>query len=315
MKYSPDKIYQEFRELLDLADQIEETTWIFLDKFNQQQRKLFDFPSHQRIFLFILTRSIKTYSSIKHLCQQGYGQDVCNLLRTLLENLITVKYILHHKEKADDLAKRFVFYKWVIFRKEIGEQEKNFSLMSEQEKSDFLQRKEMIQSQVNDFKKTFNIKSDQALVTWSGYSVRDMAKYVSPKLLDEYETTFRLCSRFSHPSILGDQEYMVQDDRSLIFSPLASPIGIAPNLKSAIKYMLKFLTLVNNLYSLNCEQTLTDLQIKFEHISNLEKFQKDVKTPERTSNTPSSSIKESVIVFNTLLDTRPSLDNFQKKNS
>lgn len=307
MKYSSENIQKEFKELFDIAAKVEENTWLLLNKFNEQERRLFDFPSHQRIFLFILTRSIKTYSSIKHLCQQGYGQDVCNLLRTLLENLITVKYILHRKDKADALAKRFVFYKWIIFRRQMADQEKHFSSMSEQEKNDFLKRKEMIQSQVNEFKKIFHIKSDQALVTWSGRTVRDMARFVDTGLLEEYDTTFRLCSRFSHPSILGDQEYMVQDNKRLIFSPLPSAIGIVPNLKSAIRYMLEFLNIVDELYNLDSHSALTDLKINYAQISSLEKYQKDPSVIEKSSG--NSSIKESIIAFNT----HPNTDSSNNK--
>ena len=125
-----------------------------------------------------------------------------------------------------------------------------------------------------------------------------MAKFIDKKLLEEYETTFRLCSRFSHPSILGDQEYIVQDDHCLIFSPLPSPIGIVPNLKNAIKYMIEFLDLIDEIYALEFKQSLTELKLRFEIISNMEKYQKDLSSPERPSSNP-SSIKESIIVFDT----------------
>ena len=42
-------------------------------------------------------------------------------------------------------------------------------------------------------------------------------------------------------------------------------------------------------------------KIKFEHITHLEKYRNDPKTSERTSASPSPSIKESIIVFNTNL--------------
>lgn len=301
MKHSAHHIQEDFKELFDMAFEVEDTTWGLLDKFNQREMKLFDFPPHQRIFLFVLTRSIKTYSSILHLCKQGYGQDVSNLLRTLLENLITVKYILRHKDTANDLAKRFVSYKWIIFKRHLADQEKNVPLMGEAEKEEFLKKKTVILKHVEEFKKTFNIVSDKALLTWSGKTVRDMAKFVDEKLLEEYETTFRLCSRFSHPSILGDQEYIIQDNKHLIFSPLPSSIGVVVNLKNAIKYMLEFLNIIDALYAFHYQPTLNDLRVKFAYISSLEKYQKDPSSAERNQNI-SASIKESIITFKTSLE-------------
>ena len=93
----------------------------------------------------------------------------------------------------------------------------------------------------------------------------------------------------------------MQDDRCLIFSPLPSPIGIVPNLKNTIKYMLEFLGLVDQIYSLDFRQTLVELKLKFEIISQMEKFQKDLSSPERPA-ANASSIRESIIVFDTNID-------------
>ncbi len=253
-------IEEEFRELFALADQARDCVDRLLETFNERETKLFDLSAARRIFLFILTRSIKTYSSIVVLCRRGYGQDVATLLRGLLENLVTAEYILHDPKHANNLAARFVAYKWIIFKRALPEQEKMIKEAPEERQREFDRRKAVVMEHVDDFKKKFKVTSDRALITWSGKTVRDMAKHVSAELVAEYDETFRQCSKFSHPSILGDQEYMVRDSKNLIFSPQPSEIGVAVNLKQAIKYFLEFADLVNEQFDLNSKAFIDRLR-------------------------------------------------------
>ena len=101
----------------------------------------------------------------------------------------------------------------------------------------------MIHAKVEEFKEKYKITSDRALISWSGMSLKDIAKKVDRKLLECYETTFRLCSRFSHPSILGDNEYLIQKDKSLAFSPLPSTVYSSSSLvtETGSRWVMKFL--------------------------------------------------------------------------
>ena len=221
-----------------------------LTEINAANLRLFDLPANKRIFLFILTRGMKSFSAIELLCQTGFGQDVASLVRSLMENLITAKYIIHDPATADQLARRFVEYKWVIFRRALQEDEINARNDSENRQQEFQARSKMVLSQVEAFKERYQIKSDRALLTWSGRTLKDMARKTSPELLAEYETAFRQYSRFSHPTILGDREYMVQDDQTLTFSPLPSEVGVQINFLNAMKYYVEFMTVANQLFGL-----------------------------------------------------------------
>lgn len=292
-------ILEEYKELFDVARRVDQQTLAMLEEFNAKQLKLFNLPAHQRIFLFIFTRSLKTYASVLSLCERGYGQDVATLLRSLLENLITAKYILHNPRKADGLAKRFVAYKWVIFKRHLPEQEKEFLHATSEEKTVFEHKKNAIMKNVAEFKRNFNVTSDRALVTWSGKTVRDMAKEINQDLVDEYDTTFRLCSRFSHPSILGDKEYLIQDGTNLIFSPLPSGIGIVPNLSKAIKYTLEFLATINSLFLSPENHVLQELADDLQKILTMGKYHaKSVSSP-TTSESQPQSIRDCIINFQT----------------
>ncbi len=301
IKEEQNSIYSDFPELFDLTREVDECVRAILEEFNNERVKLFDLPAHRRIFLFIITRAVKTFFAIHELCEKGYGQDVSTLLRGLLENLITAQYILHDESTANEKAKRFVAYKWVIFKKELPALEKKLSSSNEKEKNAYIERKELVESKVKEFKENFNVKSDRALVTWSGKTIKDMAGKVSSKLSKEYDTTFRLCSRFSHPSILGDSEYLVQDDESLVFSPLPSPIGIVPNLINSIRYILQFAKVINDLFGFANIEKIRAFEQRCNQIAQMEKYKDHTLSNKTAQKTPkkNSSIRESYIAFKT----------------
>lgn len=290
-------IEEEYRSLFDLADDARRCVDHLLEGFNRRAIKLFDLSAERRIFLFILTRSIKTYSSIVVLCRQGYGQDVATLLRGLLENLITAEYILYDPKHANHLAARFVAYKWIIFKRSLPEQEKLIKDASEEKKQEFYKRKAIVAKHVDDFKKKFKITSDRAFLTWSGKTVRDMAKHVSIGLLAEYDETFRQCSKFSHPSILGDQEYMIRDKKNLTFSPQPSAIGVAVNLRLAIKYFLEFAELINEQLELESKEKIDQLRQQYADI--FAQVKKADILPHVPQDKEAVPIKDCTVVFKT----------------
>ncbi|NTV28958.1 MAG: hypothetical protein HGA80_02635 [Candidatus Omnitrophica bacterium] len=292
------EILKHNSELFELSQHVDGQARLLLKELNHRRLRLFDLAAHQRIFLFILMRSLKSYKSILLMCQEGFGQDVSTLLRSLLENLITARYILRELRSADELAKRFVTYKWVILRRDLEEDERELGLLDEAAKESFARRKAMILDKTEEFKKTFKIISDRALVTWSGRTVRDMAKAVDRKLLDEYGKTFRLCSRFSHPGILGDQEYMIQDGKSLVFSPLPSEIGVRSNLLNAVSYALSFVELTAGLFRLGHKEEIAVLGAELER----QRHPKRSESPShkiQKQDSGDASIRESIVLFRT----------------
>jgi hypothetical protein len=289
-------LYTQNKELFDLSEELKDAAFLFLNDFNSRNFKLINFPAHKRIFLFFLTKVIKTYSSIYILCRQGYGQDACCLLRSLLETLISVKYILHDLNSADGKAVRFVEYKWVIFKRQISELEKKITLQSREE---FLSQKAMINEKFNEYKCKNAIVSDRALLTWSGKSVKDMAKLVDKRLVDEYESAFRRYSRFSHPSIIGDKEYLNFEDDVLRLSPLPNSIEIITNLKKAITYSVDFLQIFKGLFNLNYAQNLVDLQQKIAEVFRMEKYAKDISLDKSVVKLNKESIDKTLVQFDT----------------
>lgn len=265
-------IAEENEELFALAGRLQVLAREFLRSFNEKKFSLKHLTPAQRIFLFFVTRSLKSYSAIYLLCQGGYGQDVATILRSLLENLISAKYIVRDPRFADQMASRFVEYKWVIFKRHLAEEELNLVNDSAEARNDFLEKKNTVLAKVAEFKRKYNIVSDKALLTWSGRSIRDMAKLIDHKLLEEYDSTFRLCSRFSHPSIIGDKSYLIHGDGELIFSVNPSMDGIILNLKSAIRYLNEFLKMFIELYQIDKEPVLEAFQDDLRTVFGLGKY-------------------------------------------
>ena len=255
-----EQIYKTYSGLFRVGEELIDWTFKLMEGFNKKTILLTALAPHQRIFLFFFTRAVKTYSAIFYLCQEGYGQDVSTLLRSLLENLITSKYILTDPKRADQLTARFVDYKWVILKKQLSEEEPLMSQLSQGKKEAYLEKKKLILEGIEKFKKKYLITSDKALLTWSGKTIKDMAQAVDSLWKEEYESTFRLCSRFSHPSILGDKEYIIQKENQLIFTSVPSNVGILDNLKKSTKYKFEFLKDFNKLFQLNFGKELSVLE-------------------------------------------------------
>lgn len=298
--YFSDKAYKENHELFTIANDVGTFSNQLLKEFDSNEINLFDLAAQKRIFLFFLTRAIKTYSAIQILCQEGYGQDVSNLVRSLLENLISVKYILCDSRSANQKAVRFVEYKWIMLKRQLSQFETDFRNISGKLSNELISKKSVIMEKFKEYKQKYNVSSDKALLTWSGRSVRDMAKLVDKKLLDEYDSTFRLCSRFSHPSIIGDEEYLNYENNILTFSPSPSVIGIISNLKKAIAYLLDFLYIFNKLFSLNCDNRLKGLNLKVTEVFQMRKYNKGLSIGKSIAGLEKKKDEKILIKFNTL---------------
>lgn len=263
------KIVAENKELFDLAKKVKAEAFLFLESFEARNIKLDDLAPHQRIFLFFLTKILKTYAAICILCQEGYGQDACVLLRSLLESLISVKYMLLAIDSADEKALRFVEYKWIILKRYLSETKNGFT--NEQEDDLYTQQK-LIIDKFNEFKKKYNIVSDRALLTWSGKTIKDMARIADKNLFQEYESAFRTYSRFSHTSIIGDNEYMNFKNNILTFSPSPKAIAVASALKKAISYTMDFVRVANDLFNLHYETRISKLERNITEVFNMDKY-------------------------------------------
>jgi hypothetical protein len=266
-----------YKELFAFIDQISILIKDILNEFNSKTIKMSGLEPRKKIFLFFLARGIKTFNAIELLCRKGYGQDSATLLRSLLENLISIKYILCDFAAADKKTYRFVNYKWVIFKR----------FLSEDKTPD---ERKLILDKFEEYKKEHNIISDKALITWSGKTIKDMANAVDNKLCEEYDSVFRFCSRFSHPSIVGDKEYINYEDKVFTMKPLPSDIGIVISLNKSTAYLMDFLKLHNSLFNLNYDNSLQKIDKMHKDIFNIDKYNKNIPLDKALSNLDKDTI-------------------------
>jgi len=264
-----DKIFSQNKELFNLTKKVKAGSFLFLKNFEARNIKLDDLAPHQRIFLFFLTKILKTYSAICILCQEGYGQDAYVLLRSLLESLISVKYMLSDLGSADEKALRFVGYKWVILKRYLSESKDG---SKNQQEDDSYYKRKLIIDKFSEYKRQYNIVSDRALLTWSGKTIKDMARTTDKNLFLEYESAFRIYSRFSHASIIGDNEYMYFQNNILTFSPSPGTIAVTSALKNAINYTMDFLRVFNDLLDLRCDTHIRKLEGNITEVFSMEKY-------------------------------------------
>ncbi len=260
-----EKILADFPEIFDLTGQLKKAANSLLRDFNSRNIKLIELAPSKRLILFFTAKTIKTYSAILILCREGYGQDSYALLRGFLETLVSVKYIFSETTSADEKAVRFVEYKWVILKRYLQEHEEET----------------LILDKFNEFKAKYNIISDKALISWSGKSVRDMAKHNGVNLLDEYDSGFRFYSRFSHPSIIGDKEYLRYENDVLRFSFFLDSSGIILSLKKAAAYLMEFLSVFNKSFDMQFDAQLLNLRSDMDKIFQMDKYseQKNIGNP------------------------------------
>lgn len=278
------------QELFELAEEARGLYLTSLREFNQKGFRLAQVPAHKRIFLFFITRMIKTFSAVVVLCREGYAQDAVPLLRTLLEILISVRYILRSPKEADQKAVRFVDYKWVMLKRQLAEAEGEGA---GEASAEVLNQRRKINEQFEEFKKKYAITSDKALVTWSGKSTRDMARRAGKDLLNEYESAFRVDSQFSHPSIIGDRDYLDFRDNVLSFSFQPGDDGIVPGLKRAIHYLVCFFVLFDSLYELGGAARLAGFAERAATVFQMEKYRSPL-FPEK--NAPSRERDDAAVI-------------------
>jgi hypothetical protein len=215
-----------------------------MTEFNERHLRLKDTQPQQRIVLLFFTRSLKTFQAIIQLSEAGFAQNVSILLRSLIELRISLRYILHDPRTASIKASRFVEYKWVLFKKYLSQMESQnrSEIPSDPLLKSLIEERHTILKKVDAFKITHRVKSDRALITWSGRSLRDMAKAVDPELVGVYDTTFRKASTLSHPSVIGDQHHVTFEEDLMLFKPYANGGEDAPPyLTDALSTMLDIL--------------------------------------------------------------------------
>ena len=160
---------------------------------------------------FCIGKAYKTQAAILLLCQQGYGQDAAILVRSLIELLITLLYIL--KDPTDERIQRYFAYDWIMRKKmyNYGKTKPEILEILKERNQNLKQGDnpiEEVEKQAIAMQTKYNYKKD-----WSDKNMREMAEEVGR--VDLYLTVYRLQSQIMHTAPRVMNEYVVNDGKGI----------------------------------------------------------------------------------------------------
>lgn len=258
--------YKRSSELFDIAAELHKLLDDVATEINKKQLQLSALENYKKSSLYFFVAAFKSFSAIHILCREGYGQDSSVVLRSLMENLISLKYILiGDRKNRNERAERFVEYRWVELKRLIDYWENH--AFNDALKEKVMSKKEEVYETAAAFKKRYKAKD---LSTWAGISIRKMAEEVY--MLEEYLLAYRLCCSFSHPSFIGLLERTDRVGDDVMFSSNPSFRGIIEDMKSAISFMMQFLILFDKIFDLKMTSEIKAFEEKTLRIFEMEKY-------------------------------------------
>lgn len=266
-----------YKELFNLSDELESLTDEIRNSFNAASVKN-DFrrskiPLYKSIFLYFSHTAMRQFPSIYILCAEGYAYSASPILRSLWENLVSVKYMLLDKnknlneEEANLKAQRFEEYRWVNMSKMLHYWKSNNGEINQKLCENIVSKEDEILNKIKEFKKTFKTNDVRS---WSGLSIEAMAEKID--MLQDYNLLYRLCCNLSHPSFLGLQLGVVKGREKTNFFSGPSSEHLICVLETAITCFYEFLFLHDYLFLLGMTDKLKVFQQKARLVFESEKY-------------------------------------------
>lgn len=256
-----------YQELFNLSDELFTLSEHAFDLFNRRAEKfpLNKIPRHKAISLFFLNRGRQDFNSIRILCSSEMGDSATILLRSIFENLISLRYILAAgtNTERDQLAQRFIDYEIIDKAKQLTYWEDHAH--NKDLKASILSQKKEIVRRCDEFSKKYKIKEPLKSPSWSGKNIRIMAKDVEAE--GDYLLTYKMCCWYSHPSFIGARQSTFRHETGTTFSLQSDSNTIITVLQSSIAYHSQLTFIFDLLFKLGLKIQLSSFQEKA-----LEKF-------------------------------------------
>lgn len=272
MKYSCERrpeLYTQFKPEFDLLDKFD----ILVSKIydNSKDISFSETDAMKNIVWFLTGKATKSYYAAKMLCEQGYGTDALIIERTLVELLISVKYIL--EEDSEERAKKFASYEWVLKYQNIHYD--RISLFSfkilpqdEMDRRDAKIREE--------YENTCNVYPTFKKwgLPWTGEKTHITAKRLG--LETYYQIVYSMASEFIHPTPSSARHYLEQvaeNHKSIKIGP--SPDFIEEALATLMVLMLDIVVVVNDVFELGKNDKISEFQSQFQGRADIKKKQRE----------------------------------------
>ncbi|MFH1601891.1 MAG: DUF5677 domain-containing protein [Candidatus Shapirobacteria bacterium] len=220
--------------------------WInrFADEVMNEPSIMIGKKDYGKTLLFLqVTKLYTSTKAVLELVKKSYGMDAMIVVRSMLNNLISCKWIIESKPKTR--AKRFIHYNTVLRKRFLDIAQKY-----PEQKSHFLKvltdEKEINSS----YKKIERRFSDK--YSWSGKKIWKMAEDVGLKW--DYDFIYNLASSLEHSDINSLNEYFAGIDHAnklFMFKGGPVPGYVMESGITSIKYMGEGLELFIKIFKLN----------------------------------------------------------------
>lgn len=139
------------------------------------------------VVLYHHTRAINLLRCIAILCEKGNGIEATILLRSLLNLIINLKWLI--KENSEDRLLRFAEFDAVYKKLTMDALRQYGSFSKSISEGDFSVHDEQFEV----LKSKYNLKRDRDLYSWSGTSIRKMAEDVG--MTSDYHIVYGYLSK------------------------------------------------------------------------------------------------------------------------
>ena len=235
--------------LLDLVDSAIEN----INKRNMLAQSLGLFKG---ILLVLFARCRKQFRAVQILCKEGYGEDACLILRSMINALIDISYI---KTDPLKLAKRYARYDYIIKKKKLNILNKYPSSKSVSPPSE-----KNILKKAKQFNKDF---PDGRQSDWSGLTIEEKAKKAKGKMLMLYDMGYRYYSDFDHSNIMSLSSH-VDDSTKGKFIVLSEPSEkqVQMNLSESFNIFVAFFAIYCETFKLDYNNKIQELVSEYNEL-------------------------------------------------
>jgi len=215
---------------------------------------------------FCVGKAYKTHGALLLLCEQGYGQDAAILVRSLIDLLITLLYIL--EDSTNKRIQRYFAYDWIL-RKKMFDYGKT--------KPEILKLLEARNANPKSKDNTLKEIEEQAKLAqekykygrdWSDKNIREMAEFVDKK--DLYLTIYRLQSQLMHTAPRTMNEYIKDNGKGYTIEVGQNDRWVEDTLVVAFDCMYNIVGQYDKLLHLGYAKQLDDIAKRYlQEVDNL----------------------------------------------
>ncbi|MBI4834016.1 MAG: hypothetical protein HY811_04250 [Planctomycetes bacterium] len=227
--------------------------------------------------ILLFSKSTKTFRAIQCLCNpvdMGYGEDAIILVRSLLENLMSLAYIVKPQNEEEQNRRAELFKNWLIldlynFKKELKEcSSMKTRLNQEIEQIDpagdrYCEADRLFNEEIKKLKQN-GYKTNK--YSWSGLSLKWMAEEVG--LLElYYKIVYWHYSQLVHPHPGCIDSYITQlPDSNINICDMPDSSWIEDALFSSFDCYRQIARLINDTFSFNLGGKLDEIENEFKSL-------------------------------------------------